>query len=122
RGKNTVFCLEIDGLNVCHAGDLGHVLTEAQVKAVGRVDVLMVPVGGYFTIDAKNAAKVCEQLKPRVIIPMHFKSDKIGFPISGVEDFLKSKSNVTRVGSSEIEISAASLPASARIMVLKQSL
>ena len=75
-----------------------------------------------FTIDAKNAAKVCDQLKPRVIIPMHFKSDKIGFPISGVEDFLKSKSNVTRVGSSEIEISAASLPASARIMVLKQSL
>ncbi|MFH1646881.1 MAG: MBL fold metallo-hydrolase [Chloroflexota bacterium] len=122
RGKNTIFCFEIDGLNVCHAGDLGHVLTEAQVKAVGKVDVLMVPVGGYFTIDAKAATKVCDQLKPRVIIPMHFKSDKLDFPISGVEDFLKSKGNVTRVGGSEIEISAATLPTSPRIMVLKQSL
>jgi L-ascorbate metabolism protein UlaG (beta-lactamase superfamily) len=122
RGKNTVFCFEVDGVNVCHAGDLGHVLTAEQVKAVGKVDVLMIPVGGFFTIDAVTATKVCEQLKPKVIIPMHYKTDKLNFPITSVEDFLKGKSNVTRSNDSEIEIKPGKLPASAQIVVLKQSL
>jgi L-ascorbate metabolism protein UlaG (beta-lactamase superfamily) len=122
RGKNTIFCFEVDGINVCHAGDLGHVLTEEQVKAIGKVDVLMIPVGGFFTIDASTAAKVGEQLKPKVIIPMHYKTDKLDFPITGVDDFLKGKSNVTRSNDSEIELKAGKLPASAQILVLKQSL
>jgi L-ascorbate metabolism protein UlaG (beta-lactamase superfamily) len=122
RGKNTVFCFEVDGVNICHAGDLGHVLTAEQVKAIGKVDVLMVPVGGFFTIDAVTATKVCEQLKPKVIIPMHYKTDKLNFPITGVEDFLKGKSDVTRSNDSEIELKAGKLPASAQIVVLKQSL
>ncbi len=122
RGKNIIFCFEVDGINICHAGDLGHVLTEAQVKAIGKVDVLMVPVGGFFTIDAKAADYVCNQLKPSVIIPMHFKTDKITFPIHGVDEFLKGKNNVARVSGSEIELKAGSLPASARIILLKQSL
>ena len=122
RGKKTIFCFEVDGINVCHAGDLGHVLTADQVKAIGKVDILMVPVGGLFTIDAVTATKVCEQLKPKVIIPMHYKTDKLNFPITGVEDFLKAKSNVTRSNDSEIELKAGKLPASAQIVVLKQSL
>jgi L-ascorbate metabolism protein UlaG (beta-lactamase superfamily) len=122
RGKNTVFCFEVDGIKVCHAGDLGHLLTAEQVKAIGPVDVLMVPVGGFFTIDARSATKVCEQLKPRVIIPMHFKTDKIKLPIAGVEEFLRGKNNVTRVNGSEIELQAGKLPAGTQIMLLKQSL
>jgi len=122
RGKNTIFCFEVDGINVCHAGDLGHALSEEQVKAIGRVDVLMIPVGGFFTIDAKTATKVGEQLKPKVIIPMHYKTEKLDFPITGVDDFLKGKSNVTRSNDSEIEIKARQLPASAQIIVLKPSL
>jgi L-ascorbate metabolism protein UlaG (beta-lactamase superfamily) len=122
RGKNTVFCFEVDNVNICHAGDLGHVLTAEQVKAIGKVDVLMIPVGGFFTIDAKTAAKVGDQLKPKVIIPMHFKTEKISFPIAGVEEFIKGKTNVTRVNGSEIELKAGKLPASAQIMVLKPSL
>jgi L-ascorbate metabolism protein UlaG (beta-lactamase superfamily) len=122
RGKNTIFCFEVDGINICHAGDLGHVLTEAQVKAIGQVDVLMVPVGGIFTIDAKAADYVCDQLKPKVIIPMHFKTEKIAFPIQGVDEFLKGKDNVTRVSGSEIELKAGSLPTTTQIMLLKQSL
>jgi len=122
RGKNTVFCFEVDGINICHAGDLGHVLTAEQVKAIGKVDVLMIPVGGFFTIDAKTAAKVCDQLKPKVIIPMHYKTDKINFPIASADEFLKGKSNVTRVNGSEIELKAGKLPTSAQIMVLKQAL
>ncbi|OGO18622.1 MAG: hypothetical protein A2Z15_02270 [Chloroflexi bacterium RBG_16_50_11] len=122
RGKDTLFCLAVDGVNICHCGDLGHVLTAEQVKAMGKMDVLLIPVGGFFTIDAKTATRVCEQLNPKVIIPMHFKSDKIAFPIVGVEDFLKGKSNVQRVNGSEIELKASSLPTNQQIMVLKQSL
>jgi L-ascorbate metabolism protein UlaG (beta-lactamase superfamily) len=122
RGSNTIFCFEIDGLNVCHAGDLGHLLTDTQVAAIGKVDILLIPVGGFFTIDAKTADQVCDQLKPTVILPMHYKTDKLDFPISGVDEFLKGKSNVTRVDGSEIEIKAEKLPASAQIMVLKPAL
>jgi L-ascorbate metabolism protein UlaG (beta-lactamase superfamily) len=121
RGRNTIFCFDIDGINVCHAGDLGHALTDEQVKAIGRVDVLMIPVGGFFTIDAKTATKVAEQLKPKVIIPMHFKTEKLDFPISGVDEFIKGKSNVVQA-SSEIELKAGALPAAMQIIVLKQSL
>jgi L-ascorbate metabolism protein UlaG (beta-lactamase superfamily) len=122
RGPNIIFCLDVDGVKICHCGDLGHVLTDAQVKAVGKVDVLIVPVGGFFTIDAAAATKVCEQLKPKIILPMHYKTEKIGLPIGGVEDFLKDKSIVTRADGSEIEVKAGKLPASARIVVLKYAL
>lgn len=122
RGKNTIFCFEVDGLNVCHAGDLGHMLTDEQAAAIDKVDVLLIPVGGFFTIDAKTADRICERLKPGVIIPMHYKTDKLDFPIAGVDGFLKGKDNVTRLDSSEIEIKAGELPASARIMVLKPAL
>ncbi len=122
RGKNTVFCFSIDGINVCHTGDLGHELTADQVKAIGKVDVLMIPVGGFFTIDARTATKVCEQLKPKVILPMHYKTDKLNFPIAGVDDFLKGKNNVIRSSDSEIELKADKLPSATQIYVLKQSL
>jgi L-ascorbate metabolism protein UlaG (beta-lactamase superfamily) len=122
RGKNTVFCFSVDGINICHAGDLGHILSDTQVKEIGKVDVLLIPVGGFFTIDAGTASKVCKQLEPKIIIPMHFKTEKLDFPITGVDDFIKGKSNVTRSNDSEIEFKADNLPANARIIVLKQSL
>jgi L-ascorbate metabolism protein UlaG (beta-lactamase superfamily) len=122
RGKNRIFCFNIDGINICHAGDLGHELSADQVKAIGKVDVLMIPVGGFFTIDAATAGKVCNQLKPKVIIPMHFKTAKIDFPISDVEPFLKDKGNVTRSTYSEIELKVNKLPSLSQIIVLKQSL
>ncbi len=122
RGKNNVFCFTVDGVNLCHAGDLGHELTAEQVKAIGKVDVLMIPVGGFFTIDARTATKVCDQLNPKVILPMHYKTEKSNMPISGVEDFLQDKSNVTRAGGSEIELTADKLPGMSQIIVLKHSL
>lgn len=122
NGLNTVFVIAAEGLNVCHCGDLGHVLTEAQVRAVGKVDVIMIPVGGFFTIDAATATKVCEQLKPSIILPMHYKTEEINLTISGVEDFLNGKDDVKRFAGSEIEVKAGSLPDSPRIIVLEHSL
>jgi L-ascorbate metabolism protein UlaG (beta-lactamase superfamily) len=122
RGSNTIFCFEVDGVNICHAGDLGHGLSEAQVAELGKIEVLLIPVGGFFTIDARAASQVCDQLKPRVIIPMHYKNDKCQFPIAGVDEFLRGKDNVTRLDSSEIELKAGELPASTQIMVPKPAL
>ena len=117
RGKNTIFCFDIDGLKVCHAGDLGHMLTDEQAREIGKVDILMIPVGGFFTIDANTASQVCDKLKPAIIIPMHYKTDRLDFPIVGVDNFLKGKTNVKRVGGSEIEVEPGKLPVASQIMV-----
>jgi L-ascorbate metabolism protein UlaG (beta-lactamase superfamily) len=104
RGRNAVFIMESGGATIAHLGDLGHVLTEDQVKEIGPVDILMIPVGGTYTIDAKKAEKVVELLKPKVIMPMHFKTDKISMPIAGVEPFLAGKLGVNRLTKSHVEI------------------
>jgi len=122
RGDNIIFCFEVDGIRVCHLGDLGHLLDDKQVKEIGSVDILLIPVGGFYTIDAKAATEVCDQLQPRVIIPMHYKTEK-GIPgIFGVDGFLSGKANVTRLDASQAEFKPGELPATAQIIVLKPAL
>jgi L-ascorbate metabolism protein UlaG (beta-lactamase superfamily) len=73
RGKNGVFVIEVDGLRIVHLGDLGHTLNRSQLRKIGAVDVLLVPIGGVYTINGLDAQKVVEQIKPkRCIIPMHY--------------------------------------------------
>ena len=72
RGRNTVFSFTLEGVHFVHLGDLGHALDEETVERLGDVDVLFVPVGGHFTIDAKQAAEIVKQLQPRVTVPMHY--------------------------------------------------
>ena len=122
RGGNIIFCFGVDGITICHLGDLGHDLTDSEISAIRPVDVLMVPVGGFFTIDAETANKVCERIKPKIILPMHYKNEKCDFPISKVDEFLKNKKNVQRENSSEIELNKANLPAETTIIVLKPAL
>jgi len=122
RGENIIFCFTLDGMRVCHLGDLGHPLEGSTASEIGAVDILLVPVGGFFTIDAAVAAKVCEALGPRVIIPMHFKTAKCDYPIAGVDDFLRGKQNVRRLEESEAGFSKDRLPSAAEIVVLKHAL
>ena len=122
RGKNNIYCFQVDGVRVCHMGDLGHLLTDNQVVEIGKVHVLLIPVGGFFTIDAKTAQMVAEQVRARVIIPMHYKTDKMNLPISGLDEFLKDKDNVTKIDGSEVGFTRAELPSSPTIMVLQPSL
>lgn len=90
RGRNMLFLMEMDGLRLVHLGDLGHELNHAAASALGRVDVLMVPVGGYYTIDAHQAVRLCQALQPRIILPMHYSTALSSrLPIAPVEDFLK---------------------------------
>jgi len=122
RGSNVIFCFTIDDLRLCHLGDLGHVLDPTQVTEIGVVDILFVPVGGFFTIDATAANEVCDQLKPKVIIPMHFKTSKCAYPIAGVEDFPKGKRNVRKTTASEVEFHREKLPTVTEIVVLQPAL
>lgn len=122
RGNNVIFTMEIDGLRVCHVGDLGHPLSNQQVADIGKVDVLLIPVGGFFTIDAKVASDVCGKLSPKVVIPMHFKNDRCDFPIAGVDDFLQGKEAVLRAEATEAEFKVGELPDNTEIVVLDPTL
>lgn len=118
RGKNLIFRFTIDGLTVAHCGDLGHPLSPEQARAVGPVDVLIVPVGGYYTIDALTAKGVAEQLKARLTVPMHFKTSVMNFPITTVDPFIEAMGRAQRAGATEIEVTRESLPAQAGVIVL----
>jgi L-ascorbate metabolism protein UlaG (beta-lactamase superfamily) len=122
RGKNTIIVVDDGDVRVAHLGDLGHTLDAAAVQAIGEVDVLLIPVGGFFTIDHREAAKVVESLDPHIVVPMHYKTDKVDFPISGVEPFLKTQENVERKGGSTLEVTKATLPAKRSIVVLEHAL
>ena len=112
RGTNTVFSFAVDGINVCFVGDLGHQLSAEQIEAIGLVDLLLLPVGGTFTVDAQGAAQVAKAIDARLVIPMHFKTDKCDLPIAPVQDFLSRVDNVTELNASEIDLSTDKIPSS----------
>lgn len=118
RGSNIIFILDVDGLRVCHCGDLGHELNEDQVEAIGKVDVLLLPVGGNYTIDAKQAANVANQLKPKVIIPMHYKTEAVNIPIEGVDKFLGIMGDYSEVESNQVEITTENINELANVLIL----
>jgi L-ascorbate metabolism protein UlaG (beta-lactamase superfamily) len=88
RGPNVIFSFEVDGVHVCHLGDLGHLLHEEQLHEIGPIDVLLVPAGGNFTISPAEAAEVVAQLEPKVVIPMHYAVDGGSKDLLGPETFL----------------------------------
>jgi len=118
RGPNTVFVFSVDGVKLCHLGDLGHRLSSEQVSQIGSIDILLIPVGGNYTIDAKTATGVCDSLKPKVIIPMHYKTSRANLPIATVDDFLQGKENVKRLNGSIFQFKPGDLPAAPQIMVI----
>jgi L-ascorbate metabolism protein UlaG (beta-lactamase superfamily) len=114
KGKNTVYNFTIDGLHVCHLGDLGHVLSSNQIQAIGTVDVLLLPVGGGPTIGATNAIQVMKQLNPAIVIPMHYRTKAfglLGFLFEKVDQFI-SGSGLPVTKCKELEINKADIKAS----------
>lgn len=118
RGKNLIFLFEIDEKRVCHLGDLGHPLTKKQIKEIGEVGVLLVPVGGTYTIDAREAFQICRQLQPQLIIPMHYKTNVLDFPITGVDEFLAyfDSEQIKKMKSPEVEVDI--LPAQQQVYIM----
>jgi len=118
RGKNTVYLMEVDGISVCHLGDLGQVLTSEQVEEIGDVDVLLLPVGGVSTIDAAMAAEVIRQLEPKAVVPMHYKTPLISRELDPVEKFLKEMGMEQIDPRPKLPLTKSSLPASTQVFLL----
>lgn len=122
RGLNTIYVIHVDGVRICHLGDLGHKLSSELVDNIGEVDVLLVPCGGVYTIDAKQAAAVTAQLQPGYVIPMHYKTDKhkkdTFAELTGVAEFLHAM-NVDEVEPEEkFRVSPTELAEETEVVVL----
>ena len=90
RGSNTIYVMETEDIRICHLGDLGQKeLTPEQVEQIGDIDILMIPVGGNFTIESKEAVKIMSQIEPSIIIPMHYAIPKLKMKLNGLDKFLK---------------------------------
>lgn len=109
---------EMDGITVFHPGDIGRVLTRQEIQALGRVDLLLLPVGGKFTIGPVEAVKLIELLKPAIAVPMHFQSHAVTLPMAPLSVFLAKCPQYEKVDVQPLVISANDLPSSTRIVVL----
>ena len=110
RGNNIMYKFNVDGIKFCHLGDLGHDIDEETVKQIGDVDILFVPIGGTFTVDDRKAWIVINKIKPRIIVPMHYKIGGLSLPIAGIDPFLEqAKHKIMHVGN-EIDIEKDDLP------------
>ena len=118
RGKNVIFKFFVDGLVVVHMGDFGQPLSGDQLDALGDVDILMIPVGGTFTIDHIQAAEIVRELKPKIVLPMHYKTDDCTINIGPVGPFLESMPVVREEGVT-IGLSANELPAETEVWLMR---
>lgn len=117
RGLNTIFKISSENLDIVHLGDLGHVLSDRQIVEIGNVDIILVPVGGRYTVDAEAAYEVVEQLQPNIIIPMHFLTAHVSLKeLAPVEAFTAKFPRVIK--KPFLEISKEALTWEARLIVL----
>jgi L-ascorbate metabolism protein UlaG (beta-lactamase superfamily) len=115
RGSNLIYKFTIDDITFCHLGDLGHPLDALTLQEIGDVDILFIPIGGTFTVDANGAWDIITKIKPKIIIPMHYKIGGLSLPIAGLDPFLdKKKYKVIKVGN-EIDIEKDDLPSEPEI-------
>lgn len=121
RGPNTIFLFDLDGIRIAHFGDQGVELNEEQYAQLAGINLLIAPVGGGLTLEVEGVTAIVERLRPNVMIPIHFKTDKVNLPIAPVETFLAGKATVRRSGVSDADITRATLPAPTEILVLDPS-
>lgn len=125
RGKNTIYLIEVNGFSILHLGDLGHELEQTTLEKIGDVDVLMIPVGGVYTIDAEIAAKVISSIEPGIVIPMHYQTaDLTGLSqkIDGLDKFMDEmgvENNIKKMDKLKIN-SKSDIPQETEIVILNQ--
>lgn len=123
RGGNTIYRIEIDGVAIVHLGDLGHMPTTSQVEDIGEVDVLLIPVGGFYTIDATKAVEVINELEPSIVIPMHFNrpemNQEIFKDVTDLAAFLKAMGKTDIVPQAKLTITKDKIPPEMQVVVLE---
>lgn len=122
RGANTIYSIVMDGLNIVHLGDLGQSsLTQEQITQMGEVDILMVPVGGVYTIDSKTAANIIAAIEPKIILPMHYGFPELKIALDPVANFLKEMGKENLEVSPKLSITKDKLPDEPEVVLLKLS-
>ncbi len=117
RGKNIVFVYSIDGMTICHLGDLGHALSQEQLKEIGKVDVLLIPIGGIYTIDGDTAIEVIKSVNAGISIPMHYKTKHLSFELAEPQSFL-GKMEGKRYPGNELTINADNISEYPKVVAL----
>lgn len=109
RGNNVIFVYEIDNFRLCHLGDLGHMLKDEVIDLIGSLDVLFIPIGSNFTLSSEVAYNLCMKIKSKLVIPMHYKTSTIIYPVQGIENFIALMKNAMRLNSNTLIIDEATL-------------
>jgi L-ascorbate metabolism protein UlaG (beta-lactamase superfamily) len=118
-GTNTVYLIETEDLVVCHLGDLGHVPTPEQVEQMSNVDILMIPVGGSHTLNAGQAAEAVSLIEPKIVIPMHYKTDGLKLEIDTVDKFCREMGVKSPLLQPKLTVTKNTLPAEQQVMLLE---
>jgi len=105
RGNNILYTYTFDNMNICNLGYLGHMLNEKLLRSLGNIDVLFIPIGGHFTLDSKNAANLVKLIKPKIIIPMHYKTYTSSYYLDSCNDFITSMDSVLKLNNSFLDTS-----------------
>ncbi len=123
RGKNTVYRINIDGVSIVHCGDLGHKFNDSQLEMLNGANILLIPTGGFYTIDAQIACEVVSQIDPNIIIPMHYNSPNLNQEnfgkLAGVDAFLKQMGKEGLVPQPKLVITKDKLPEEPMVVVLE---
>ncbi len=119
RGANTVYIVEMDGLTICHLGDLGHVPTQTQAEALGNIDVLLIPVGGVSTINASDASEIVSLVEPQIVIPMHHQLPDLAFKLDPPAKFLKTLGLKAPALVPSLKVTKDSLPKETQVVLLE---
>ncbi len=122
RGENTIFKFEIEGISILHCGDLGHVLSDELVDEIGDVDVLLIPVGGYYTIDAAEAVQNIHKIEPSIVVPMHYNhkdlDQKTYKDVAGLDEFIKKYGSAPSETVDILNLKKEDLPEETKLVVL----
>ncbi len=118
RGKNTAYLMEIDDIKVCHLGDLGHVLSVGQIEELSDAEVLLIPVGGVSTIGASAAAEIVNLIDPKLVIPMHYKTEAVKMELEPLDKFLKEMGIKELSPLPKLTVNKSGLPIDTQVVVL----
>lgn len=119
RGQNTIFVFDIEGIRVAHLGDLGHSLSEEILEQMNGIDILLIPVGGVYTLSLKEALEVISDVEPKIIIPMHYKVPGLNLDIRSLDEFAKEVGLTGKEAIDKLSINKKTLPEEEEIIILK---
>ena len=118
RGKNIIYVFEVDGVTICHLGDIGHVIDDKSLEDMGKVDILMLPVGGVTTITAAMAAETIRKIEPKIVLPMHYKTPGSKLELDPVDAFLKEMAQPVTEPKPKLNVNKNNLPLTMQVIVL----